>query len=871
MSVDPLTRTREQAPSALVEREEPLAALQAHLTDAGANGRLVLLRGEAGIGKTSLMQAFIASAPESVTVHVGVCDGVSTPRPFSPLYELVDALGRELGTLLTSAAPRQQVSEWMLRRLSQEPMLLAIEDVHWADEATLDLLVYLGRRLHTTHTLLVATVREGEPDAAGAAFGLLGSLATMSGVHSLPLSPLSRAAVQILAAGSDLNPAELHRLSGGNPFFVVELLASGDPTVPVTVGDVIRGRLARLDDRARYALDAAAVIGTRVEPWLLSAIAGEKVIGIDDCLRAGLIRKNDGGLSFRHELTRLEVIEGLPVIRGIGLHRRALDALERSGSTDLARLAYHAEGAADAAGVLRHAREAAEVALRTGAYAEAIAQLERARRFADGLPDAEHATLLERLSYAVFLVNRQQEAYDLRRKALVLRQRVGDPLAEGDEQRWLSRLAWIRGRGEEAWERGWTALRILEPLGETHELRMAISNLAHMYMIEQQIDDALEWGQRALVLARRAQDHEVVAHALNNVGSTLLNTGDPRGNEMLRESAAIAREQRMPEHLDRALYNIAGGAFGQRDLATAEVATRELIEWTSRTELERCSLEASLAMIHVEQGRWVEAEALARTSVAMERTDPPDRCQALVALSVVAMRRGDPTDAYLTEAAELARGLNALGWWWPVAAARAEHAWLHGDLGSAIGELREVYDLAQLRRDGWAMGDLGRWLWRAGALDGLPEHAALPYRLEVRGESAAAAAEWDRLGVPYEAAMSLAGSADPAALREAHARLLRLGATATAHIVAQRLRAIGEPAPRGPRASTRANPSQLTEREREVAILVAEGLSNAEIAARLVLSQKTVGHHVSAVLAKLDVRRRGEVAGALASGQAAER
>jgi DNA-binding CsgD family transcriptional regulator len=396
---------------------------------------------------------------------------------------------------------------------------------------------------------------------------------------------------------------------------------------------------------------------------------------------------------------------------------------------------------------------------------------------------------------------------------------------------------------------------------------MAISNLACLYMIQQRSDEAIEWGQRALDMGRRSDDHEVIAHALNNVGTSLLNLGDRRGLEMLLESAAISREHRFPEHLDRALYNIVGGAIGQRDLPTAERTVRELIDWTSRTELERCSLEAMLSEVMLHQGRLAEADRLATTSVGIERTAPQDRCQALAVLAQVKLRRGEAADALLEEASSLALGMGYLGVRWPVTAARAERAWLRGDLTQVVEELREVFDLAVLRRDSWAIGDLGRWLWRAGELTELPDHGALPYRLEVEGKAAAAAAEWDRLGVPYEAALCLAGSDAPADVRAAHGRLIEMGATAAAQRVGERLRLLGQPVPRGPRATTRANPSRLTAREAEIAELVADGLTNREIARRLVLSEKTVGHHVSAILGKLDLRRRTEIARALPSGE----
>jgi DNA-binding CsgD family transcriptional regulator/tetratricopeptide (TPR) repeat protein len=861
MTLAPEQQASAREAPALVERDAPLAELQRALAAAASgSGGVVVLRGEAGIGKSAVLRAFLESAPVEPAA-VGSCDGVSTPRPFSPLYEMVGDLGGELGELLEAAAPRLRVCEWMISRLSSEPALVAIEDVQWADDATLDLLIYLARRLSRTPTLLVATYRE---DDGVAPSGMLGSLATMPGVRHMRLEPLSVEGVAELAQGSDLDAESLHRLSGGNPFFVTEVIAAGHATVPISVGDAVRARIGRLDARARAALDAAAVIGARAEPWLLAAVAGEQVLGIDDCLDAGLLRKSDGLLAFRHELTRLAVLEDLPVIRGIGLHRRALSALEEAGSTDHARLAYHAEAAADAERVAAHARPAAEVAIRTGAYREAIEQLQRALRFGQALDERARAEALERLSYAFFLTNRQQEAYDLRVEALEIWRRIGDRLREGDTLRWLSRLAWIRGQGEDDRRLADEALQVLEPMGDTHELRMAISSRSSLHMIHQEVEPALELGRRALAMAEAAGDHEVISHALNNIGSTLHTIGDPEGARLLRRSADVARKHGYPEHLDRALYNLSMGALWERDLSTAETTLRELIDWTSRTELERCSLEAAMSDILVEQGRYVEAEELAGASVALDRTDPPDRCQALVALARIRMRRGEDVSALLDEAEQLARRMGHLGMRTPVAVARAEEAWMADTNGAGIREdLLELYESAQASHDMWAIGDLGRSLWRLGALKQIAPEAAAPFRLEVEGRAVEAAVAWDAKGVPYDAAMALTWSGEPRLMREAHERLTALGATASARKVATQLAAMGEPVPRGPRRSTSANPGRLTEREAEVADLLARGLSNAEIAERLVLSTKTVGHHVSAVLGKLGVRRRAEVASAL--------
>jgi DNA-binding CsgD family transcriptional regulator len=284
----------------------------------------------------------------------------------------------------------------------------------------------------------------------------------------------------------------------------------------------------------------------------------------------------------------------------------------------------------------------------------------------------------------------------------------------------------------------------------------------------------------------------------------------------------------------------------------------------SVVQVERCSIDVQLAAVRLELGRLDEAEQLARASLDAIRTDSVDRVCGYVVLSRVAAMRGSPDDGALLLAAEdQARGFGDLERAWPIAAARAEAAWLAGSLDEAVPGLERAYELATEANAPWAIGDLGRWLWRAGRLDALDPRAAAPYALQVAGDWRAAEAEWVSLEIPFEAALCRADSDDPADLRDAHARLERLGAHGAARRVAARLRELGEAVPRGPRATTRAHAAGLTAREAEIAGLAAKGMTNREIADHLVLAEKTVGHHVSAALAKLGVRRRGEIGAAI--------
>jgi len=849
---------------ALVERDEPLAALARHLDEAAAgSGRFVVIRGEAGIGKTALLRSFLLSRPPDVTLLAGACDGVSTPQPFGPLEDMVARLGPELRALLDSNASRAEVGRWLLGRLSTgEKHVVAIEDLQWADEATLEVLAYLARRLDTLPLLIIVTYRDGD-DASPSLARILGSIATLPVVLQLPLEPLSRAGVGRLAEGGNVDVDELHRISGGNPFYVKEVLDTGGDGIPVSVLDAVRARVALLDERGRRALQAVAIIGTRAEPWLLAAIAGEDLIGIDDGLRVGLLAKADG-IAFRHELTRMAVLEDLPVIHGIALHRRALAALELAGATDSARLAYHAEGAADRDAVLRHASAAGKRALTAGALHEAEVQFRRALRYADGIGGAARAELLESLALVLHLLNEITDSYEASREAVALWRATGDNQRLARNLTFMSQAAWLDRHGDEAWEVAREAVAILEPLGDSRALGMAHAALGRMAINAGTESGGRADNERALEVGRRLGDPETIATALTSMGTVEWLRGNSAGRGMLEEALRIAREAHLPFAIDRAINNLGATALVWREFKDAERWFTEMAAFSERSEIERCSVYTPYAEIALATGDWDRAESNARAAFVAPRTDPGDRVAAMLVLARLSIRRGDGgEDGWLAESTAAAFAMGSTQIRWPLAATLGERAWLTGVPRSTPSEVREAYVEACAHGDSWAIGELGAWLWRNGELSSIDERAALPYRLEVDGRLREAADEWLRLGVPYEAALALVGSSDPVDVRRAHTMLVGLGATAVAHKVALRLRELGTPVPRGPRSTTRANPGGLTEREAEIARLLAEGRSNAEIAGTLVLSTRTVGHHVSAVLGKLGVHRRAEVAAAL--------
>jgi predicted ATPase len=417
----------------LLERGAFLASLDDRLTAArGGEGCMVLLGGEAGIGKTALARAFCDRHAGDARVLWGACDALRTPRPLAPLLDIGREAGGELAGLVTAEPSRHRLFSAFLDLLGSagRPVVAVIEDAHWADEATLDLLVYLGRRVGDTAAVLLVTYRDDEVGPGHPLRTVVGDLATARWVHRLSVPALSREAVAALAGPRGVDAERLHRVTGGNPFFVTEVLDTPGGEVPPTVRDAVLARAARLPAAARATLDAAAVVPDRVELALLEAVAGAGAATIDECLAAGMLRADGRSVRFRHELARLAVERAVPVARRVELHRRTFDRLAAAGA-EPARLAYHAEEAGLPAAVLEHATAAGEQAAALGAHREAVDHYARALRFAEGLAVGPLAELLERYAVECGQTDRPQDALDAAERALACWRGEGDRDREG--------------------------------------------------------------------------------------------------------------------------------------------------------------------------------------------------------------------------------------------------------------------------------------------------------------------------------------------------------------------------------------------------------------------------------------------------------
>jgi DNA-binding CsgD family transcriptional regulator/tetratricopeptide (TPR) repeat protein len=850
----------------LLERADQLFALADALDAviAGAAGRVVLVRGEAGVGKTVLLQAFCDRRRESARILWGGCEGLLTPSPLGPLFDLAEVTRGELEELVSTGARPHEVTAGLIRELAgARATVLVLEDLHWADEATLDVLRLLARKVEAVPALVLASYRDDELDRVHPLTLVLGELATARTVTRLVVRPLSAHAVGELAAPHGIDAQDLYRQTNGNPFFVTEVLAAGTTEIPHTVRDAVLARVARLSEPARMLLEAIAIATPQAEVWFLEALAPAELDHLEECLASGMVGAQPDGVSFRHELARLAVEEALPPNRRVALHRGAAAALAATAhrAADPARIAHHADVAGDGAAVLRFAPAAAARAAALGAHREAAAQYARALRFAGALAPEEQAQLLERRAYEGYLTGEFDGAIAAQEQALVQRRVLGDQLRVGDSLRSLSRLYRFHGRTEDAAEVGRRAVASLEALPRGRELALAYVNLGHLYAVAEDAQEAMAWCSKARELGEQLGDSEVLVYALTNIGAIEVFTDAPQAPAQLEQSLELALRAGLDEDAGRAYLNLVWWPLRRRRYDLVDRYLEPGLEHCADHGLDlwRLFFVACRARLELDRGRWTAAADSASFAVGDRRTWPVPRVFALTVLGLVRARRGDP-DVWpvLDEALALAlptRELQRVG---PAAAARAEAAWLEGRRDDVVGETEAALELAVRRRAPWAIGELACWRRRAGVAGTIDDAVAAPYAAELAGEWGRAAELWSGLGCPYEAALALADADDDGALRQALDELQRLGAQPAAAIVARRLRERGvRGLPRGPRATTRENPAGLTAREVEVLELVAEGLRNADIAERLFLSEKTVGHHVSAILRKLGVRSRG--------------
>ena len=855
------------APLILLERAAPLATL-VDLIDrlahpaVVASGRCVLLRGEAGIGKTSLLQALQDARGETVRWWWGRCSAWLAPAPLGPLRGLTGPVPPALTAVLDDAAAPQRVLPVLLDLLRERtrPTVLVIEDAHWADGATLDLLRYLGRRIDATASLLVVSYRDDALGEAHPLQGLLGALPADCTTR-LPLRPLSRAGVEAWARRAGHDPGDAWRLSGGNPFYLSELLRGGG-RLPAEAQQAVVERAAALPARARELLDLVSIAPDRLGLDLLARL----LPGADAALRtgvdAGLLHVDDDGADFRHGLVRQALVAALPEARRRELHARVLAALDGT-EVSAARLVHHAEHAALSDAVCRWAPQAVAEAARAGAHRQVALLLGLLRAHAPLAPPATRVAWIEAQSQACLLSNAHDEAIDLRQAARRVCEEQGDTPGLARQLTWLGRLHWLRS-GDPRQALPWVerAVEVLAGLPPSLELARAHATRSHLHLVDDDHAAALHWGRFALAAVGEDGDPATWSQAANNVGTALARSGDwDEGCRLLARSLAVAQLHELHEDVVRAHLNLfivhacerslpAALDWADRGVAISEQQGLDL--WTVRLRVRR-------AWVRMMAGRWQDADTDLRLVRERHSPSPMEAATAGYVAAVLAVRRGEPgARRRLVRAVDVLRGHRVELWFGPTALALAEAAWLDGDADGVAAALAARPGSPGPPPDGWTAGEALAWRRRAGLPAGTCDELPAPLAAELAGRHREAAAAWEALGCPWQQAWALLGGPVEVAA-EALPLLEVLGAQAALRLARRVLRERGaRSVARGPYGHARADPLLLTARQRRILDLLCEGLSNREMAARLCRSERTVEGHVAALLARLGVRGRAE-------------
>ncbi len=837
----------------LLERQSALDQLTAALADArNGHGRVVFVAGEAGIGKTSLVDRFVERYSSGMQLLWGACEPFLEPKPFGPLHDVALRIV-DLQSALADARDLTRIEQAFLNGL-RTPSLLVIEDLHWADEATLNILRRLGPELPTLPVLAVFTTRDDLVSVGPVVRAFLDRVATWPMYERVDLAPLSEHAVRQLVGDRAADAAAVHIRTGGNPFFVTEALASAQSTLPTSIRDAVQSRLAQLPVNAQAALEAAAVIGTRGERWLLLNLVGGDPTGLSLAQAAGFLIDAGDAVAFRHELVRQAVVASMPLSRTLALNNAAWQALDGRSDTDgdWTRRAHYAVAASDSDAIWQFARAAGRQAAWARAHHASVTWFERAIEQSTGRPPTEVASLFDSYAQELDTVDRRRDSVAARERAIDLWTVIGDQAALGESLARLSAMLQLVGRMPEAVAANARALAALEPLGPSPALISAYNTQAWMHLGSGTSEAGVAVAERAIDMAEELGALDDLPRLTEIAGLCELYRDSERAMALLDRSLSLSLEQGLMTRAGNTYANLGSIYIDFHQFDRADSLQAHGLAFSRSHELSsvHAFIEGWQAVLEVHLGRWTLADAT--ISRALDRPAPsPGRGPALLALGRLRARRGsgDALTA-LGESLDILQGQGFRQREGLIRAALAEAAWQAGDIAGVLAQVDEGLPLALRFRQPWYVGELGYWAWRAGRPVDLPEWAAEPYVLQIAGRAVEAAERWAAMGCPYERARALA-EGDPKDLATALALFESLGAGPALQALRGRSPAVSLDTYRARRPLP-----GLTARQSLIADLVSDGLTNNQIASYLGLSVKTVDHHVAAVFNRLDLPDR---------------
>ena len=848
----------------LIERAGFLSSLQVKFeTVVEGEGHCVLLSGEAGIGKTSLIKAFCQEKRNECKIFHGTCDALFTPRPLAPIYDIILQIrgDNNLDATNSSVLFSQLFHEI---ENQQRTTLVVIEDIHWADEATLDFIKFFARRISRLHCLLILTYRDNEILDNHPLRNVLGQLPPDSFTR-LQLSPLSREAVEKMAEERGYRGEDVFIISGGNPFYVTEILASYSPGVPDNIKDSIISVYNNQGRGTKNAWEICSIIPEGLEIDRFAKIKSDWDQGVDHCFALKIIIVKNNKVIFKHELYRRTIEASLSPFKRIALNKKILDLFLDSfeGKGEIERIVHYAKNANENMLVVKYAPIAARQAASVGAHIEASKLFLTAIEYSDGDDVDQMVDLYESYAYECYLTNQIKDAIIYQGKALKIWQSKNEIEQAGNSLRFLSRLWWFDGNRQEAEKYAKQAIEILVSRPPSKATAMAYSNMSQLKMLSDDTADCVEWGNKAIEIANELKDDEILCHALNNIGSVLwkIKSSEEKGKEMLYKSLEIALKNSFHEHAARSYSNIVSNYLFFKEYELASQVLEDGISYCEERNLDSSkNYKVYLkAKIFLETGEWQHAISIAENLLANPSQLGSVKIAALAVLATIKLRKGaEDTLVYLNEAKRLAMKTKEHHRIIPVMIAELEYEWLTGKTRITEEELNLSIELIQKVHNKILNSEFAFWLEKARKKElGLSELYE-PYQLLKEGKIKLAAEFWEMKGCPFEKAFALfAGNEDD--MKNALLTFQQMGAASVYEKIKMEMRAGGiKKIPRGLRGSTKSNPAQLTNRELDVLHLLHKGIQNKEIAGALFISPKTADHHISNILFKLDVKSRSK-------------
>lgn len=849
----------------LIERAGILASLQAHLEKvADSEGHCVLVSGEAGIGKTSLVREFCREIESSCKIYQGTCDALFTPRLLAPLYDIALQMGIDLLQNNVDSSDRAGLFTKFIQELSDQKQtsLILFEDVHWADEATLDFIKFFARRITHTRCLFILTYRDDEIHFRHPLRNVLGQLSADS-FSRLHLAPLSRPAVERLAEEKGYSGEDVYSITSGNPFYVNEILANYSAGVPENIKDSVLSVFNRQEEKTKRVWEILSVIPGGFEIKYLDRMEPDYSSAVKNSLDSKILILEAGRLLFKHELYRRTIEASLSPLLRLTLNKKILDLFlgNFEQNQQIERIIHHAKNASEYDLVVRYAPLAAARAACLGAHLEASKLYFSAIEYYQGNDKDLLVQFYEWYAYECYLTNQIKEAIIFQGKALNLWKEKGNMEKISSSMRFLSRFWWFDGNRQKAESFGVQAIEVLRDQPSTSAKAMAFSNMSQLKMLSSEHGACIFWGEQAIAIAKELDDMETLSHALNNVGTSQMQmpVSKQKGIELLEQSLGIALKNSYHEHAARAYANLGTSAAEIKDVEFAKkyldagilyCEERDLDSWTSYMIIMK-------ARLNLETGNWVEAYRSAEKLLRNENQLPVARIGALIVLATVKMRKGDlDVLDMLIQAKTIAFETMELQRIVPAMVALLEFEWITGKISIERATLDRTISMVEEMGDFYNYSEFAFWLWKSRRQQVIFREKYSGYVTDDHHLARKAAGLWEELGYPYQQALALfdGGEMDK---RKAISIVHKLGARAIFEKMKMEMRASGiKSIPRGIRKTTQSNPALLTEREMDVLQLLREGMQNKEIAARLFISVKTVDHHISAIMFKLDSNSR---------------